>query len=294
MKKLNFEVLIKGPPNKLFHSYRNISLQIDKSSLGCEPGFMMKGSKLPVSCVIIVKNEEQNITDCLRSASFAEEILVMDSGSTDRTCELARRAGAKVVHQDWLGFGPQKARATELAQFDWIINIDADERISSGLADEIADRWPTLDPQCGYLVPRKSFYLGKWIFHGGWYPDHQLRLYHRKFSHWDSAPIHEKVKSPSTRKLRSPLEHYVFINLQHQVETNNRYSSLQAQELHRRGIKFRWNYLLIKPWIKFVECFFWKRGFQDGLPGFVIAVGAAYSVFLKWAKLWELEREYRR
>ena len=254
---------------------------------------MMNVPKLPISCVIIVKNEENHIVECLRSASFAEEILVMDSGSTDRTCELAAAEGARVVHQEWLGFGPQKAKVTGQAQFDWVLNIDADERISEELAAEIISRWPTLDPRAGYLIPRKSFYLGRWIFHGGWYPDYQLRLYHRKHSQWDSAPIHEKVKSPFKEKLIYPLEHYVFKDLHHQIETNNRYSTLQAQELHRRGIRFRYLYLFFKPWTKFFECYVWKRGFLDGLPGLIIAVGAAYSVFLKWTKLWEIQREFR-
>lgn len=251
---------------------------------------MSNENKLPLSCVVIVKNEEKNIVDCLRSASFAEEIIVMDSGSTDRTCERASSMGAKVVQQEWLGFGPQKAKVTEMAKFDWVLNIDADERVSDELRSEIETLWPTLDPQSGYLIPRRSFHLGRWIHFGGWYPDYQLRLYNKKFSQWDSAQIHEKVRSPHQRKLKSPLHHFVFRHLHHQIETNNRYSSLQAEELFRRGKRFSFVKLVVKPWSKFFECYLWKRGFMDGLPGFIIAVGAGYSVFLKWAKLWELER----
>lgn len=251
---------------------------------------MLNVQKLPLSLVIITKNEEKNIEDCLRSASFVSDIVVVDSGSTDRTAEIAEKLGARFIQKDWLGFGAQKKFATEQAKFDWVLNLDADERVTPELAQEIFQKWDELRPEVGYQISRRSFHLGRWILHGGWHPDYQLRLFHRKHSQWDVAQIHEKVISSSRERLSASLEHFVFRNLHHQIETNNRYSLLQAEALFKKGKKFSLWRLVFKPWSKFLETYFWKLGFLDGLPGFIIAVGAAYSVFLKWAKLWEIER----
>ncbi len=250
--------------------------------------------KLPLSVVIITLNEERNILRCLSSVSFASECLIIDSGSTDQTLQIAEKMGAKTMQQAWMGFGPQKQYATDQAQFDWVLNIDADEAVSLELAQEIHARFKTLDPKTGYLLPRKSFHFGKWIRYGGWYPDLQLRLYHKKNSKWSTAQIHEKVLSAKTERLKSPLLHWVFKDLYHQVQTNNRYSTLQAEALFLDGKRASLFRMVIKPVSKFIECYFWKRGFCDGRAGFVIAIGAAYSVFLKWSKLWELQKVTNR
>jgi glycosyltransferase involved in cell wall biosynthesis len=246
--------------------------------------------KLPITVTIITLDEEANISRCIGSVPFASEIVVVDSFSKDRTVEIAARLGAQVFTEKWLGYGPQKALATKKASFDWILNLDADEIVSEELQKELETKFASLDPKIGYLIPRKSYYLGRWISHGGWYPDLQKRLFHRGFSNWDQASIHETVVSPADAKLKSSLSHFVFDSIFEQVETNNKYSTLLAERLFNAGQRFSVFRLIGKPLSKFIETYFYKRGLLDGLPGFIIAVGAAYSVFLKWAKLWDLER----
>ncbi|OYZ22934.1 MAG: glycosyl transferase [Bdellovibrio sp. 28-41-41] len=248
-------------------------------------------AKLPLSLVVITLNEEKNLKACIDSVPFASDIVVLDSFSKDKTKEISTQAGARFYEQSWLGFGPQKNKAVELAKYDWVLSLDADERLSPELQAEILEQFETLSAQTGYLLPRISFYLGRWIRYGGWYPDYQLRLFNRKHSKWDQAGIHEKVVSPQTSKFKTPIQHYVFNSISHQVITNDKYSSLQAQHLFKeKKSKFSLFRLVTKPWVKFVENYFYKRGFLDGVPGFVIAVGSAYSVFLKHAKLWEQQK----
>lgn len=247
--------------------------------------------QLPISLVVITLNEEANIERCLKSVSFASDIVVLDSGSTDRTVEIAKQCGARTFVEAFRGYGEQKRRACELANEDWILSLDADEALSPDLAAEIQKlSLENLAGFDGYEVPRLSFHLGRWIRHGGWYPDYQLRLFNRKMAGWQNLKLHERVEAKNVGRLHSNLYHYVFKNLADQVETNNEYSGLGAAELERRGKKFSVMMLVLKPYSKFIETYFLKRGFLDGLPGFIISVGAAYSVFLKFAKLWERDR----
>lgn len=247
-------------------------------------------TKLPISVVIITLNEEAHIERCIRSVPFVDDIVVVDSFSTDRTVEIAEKCGARVFQEKWRGFGPQKAFATEQAKHAWVISLDADEALSPELAAEIMEGFVDLDPEAGYLFPRKSYHLGRWIEYGGWYPDYQLRLYNKTKSQWNSASLHEKVEVKKTLKMKRDLLHWVFDDLSDQVVTNDRYSSLGAKQLAASGQRFSYLKLIFKPFGKFVETYFFKYGFLDGLPGFIISVGAAYSLFLKFAKLWELER----
>lgn len=246
--------------------------------------------KLPLSVVIIALNEESNISRAVSSVSdWASEVLVYDSGSTDRTVTIAESNGAKVISGAWLGFGPTKKKAAELAEFPWVLSIDSDEEVSQELKSEIQKKFKSLDERTAYQVPRKSFYLSRWITHGGWYPDFQTRLFNKKFSNWNTAEIHEKVEASSYNKLACDLNHYVFKHIEHQVATNNRYSSLQAKEMAEKGKNFSWFHFFTKPCVKFFECYFLKLGFLDGWAGFVIAKSASYSVFLKWSKLYEIK-----
>lgn len=246
--------------------------------------------KLPISLVIITLNEETHIERAIRSAPFADDVVVVDSFSTDRTVELAEKAGARVFQEKWRGFGPQKAFATQQAKHPWVISLDADEALSPELAAEIMESFAELDPEAGYLFPRKSYHLGRWIGYGGWYPDYQLRLFNKSKAQWNSADVHEKVEVVRKKRMKAPLLHWVFDDLSDQVVTNDRYSTLGAKQLYESGRRFSYVKLILKPVSKFVETYIWKRGFRDGLPGFIISVGAAYSVFLKFAKLWELEK----
>lgn len=250
--------------------------------------------RLPMSLVVITKNEEANIRRCLESVPFASETLVVDSFSTDRTCEVAQSLGARVVQESWKGYGPQKKRAVEMARFDWILSLDADEALSPELQSEIQQKFANLNPQVGYECARLSFHLGRWIRYGGWHPDWQLRLFHRKHSQWPDSQLHERVHAKSKMRLSNNILHWVFDNFSDQVQTNDRYSTLQAQQMQSQGRRFSLLALIFKPCSKFVELYFFKRGFLDGLAGFLIAVSAAYSAFCKWAKLWEIEQKKER
>ncbi len=241
-----------------------------------------------LSVVVITLNEELNIKRALASVAWADEIVVYDSGSSDKTIEIAEKMGAKVFKGPWLGFGPTKKKATEMASNDWILSIDADEEIPANLAEEIRNLSATLDSKTAYRIPRLSNYLGRWIRYGGWYPDAQVRLFNRKFSNWDEAEIHEKVVAAQYGNINLPFHHYVFRNIEHQVQTNNRYSSLLAAEMFKKKKPYSWFHYLTKPGVKFIECYFLKRGVLDGWVGYLIARNAAYSVFLKWSKLKEL------
>lgn len=246
--------------------------------------------KLPLSLVVITLNEERNIERCLKSVPFASEVIVVDSFSSDQTAALAQNFGAVVIQEKWRGFGAQKAFAAEKARYDWILSLDADEALSPELQEEIIARFASLDPLTGYRLPRLSYHLGRWIRYGGWYPDYQLRLFNRKHASWTPVALHEKVQASRTQKFEKPIFHWVFQGVSDQVRTNDKYSSLSAEELFNKGKRFSYLKLIFKPYFKFFEAYLFKRGFLDGLPGFIIAIGASYSLFLKFAKLWELER----
>ena len=156
---------------------------------------------------MLLLNEEKNIQKCLRSVPWVDEVIVVDSFSTDQTIEVAKLRGAKVFSEPWLGYGPQKKMATDFAKNDWVLNLDADERLSEELSLEIYQSFAELQnkPEVGYLIPRKSFHLGKWIQYGGWYPDYQLRFYNKKFCNWDSSQIHESVQAKIKKKSSEPI-----------------------------------------------------------------------------------------
>lgn len=248
---------------------------------------------MPISAVIICKNEQANIERCLKSLTWVDEVVVYDSGSTDETINIAQKMGAKVYQGPWLGFGATKREATNKASHDWILSIDSDEEVPEGLMLEIKAKLSTLDADYIYKVPRLSFYLGRWIKYGGWYPDFQNRLFNRRTHQWNRAEIHEKVEPiagdiEKMAQLENYLHHYVFKDIEHQVQTNNRYSTLQAQAMFNKKKSFSYFHLFTKPYVKFIECYFLKLGFLDGWAGYVIARNAAYSALLKWLKLKEL------
>jgi len=249
-----------------------------------------KNPKVPLSIVLISLNEQSNIARALNSVKWADDVVVYDSGSTDETIEIAKKMGANVIQGQWLGFGKTKKLATNYAKFDWVLSLDCDEVITEALQAELCSKLNILKPHHVYKIPRLSFYLAKAIKHGGWFPDYQARLFNKKYHNWNEVLIHEKINAKNYENLASYMNHYVFKNIEHQVSTNNRYSSLQAQEMYRSGKKFSWFLFFTKPWVKFIECYFLKRGFLDAWAGYVIAYSASYSVFLKWAKLRELEK----
>lgn len=251
--------------------------------------------KLPISLVIITLNEEKNIARCIQSVPWVDDIVVVDSMSQDKTVFIAEGLGARVVREPFRGYRAQKEFATNLAKNDWVLSLDADEVLSPELSEEIQQLYKNSiqdsTAPSGYQMPRLSFYLGQFIRHGGWYPDLQLRLFDRKKAKWIGGNVHEHVSVSNVQTLKNNIHHFVFRDIAHQVDANNRYSSLGAMDLFERKKSFHFHRLLTKPISKFFETYVWKLGFLDGFAGFVISVSAAYSIFLKFAKLYYIEKE---
>ncbi len=248
-----------------------------------------------VSVTIITLNEEENLPRALRSVQWAKDVIVVDAGSTDSTVALATRFGARVFSRAWGGYGQQKNYAQSQAQCAWVLNIDADEEVSPQLAEEIREVMIALDnqpnqvsPFRGFLIARKSFFLGRWIQYGGWYPNRVLRLAHQKFARWSEPMIHEKLLvDGGVARLKNDLHHYPFESLSDQVRTNIRYAELGAGVVRDAHKVVRLRHLLLKPLGKFIETFFLKRGILDGSRGLLIALNAAHSIFLKYALVYE-------
>lgn len=240
---------------------------------------------MQISATIIALNEERNIARAIESLRCCEEILVVDSGSTDRTCEIARLHGARVVEVPWRGYASQKNHAAELATYDWILSIDADEALSEALEGEIwqlKKQGPRAD---GYEFARLAQYLGKWILHSGWYPDRKVRLYNRNKAKWVGEYVHESVVVDGTvGRLEGNLLHFTCDSLTEHVKTMNSYTTLAAQELVARKANAGWMRLLVDPPAAFLRSYLLKQGFRDGLEGFIIAFMAANYTFLKYAK----------
>ena len=252
------------------------------------------GSGAPsVSAIIVCFNEEKNIDACLRALSWCDEIIVVDSFSTDRTVEICRRHTDRVIQKAWAGYRDQKAFAHSQATKDWVLLIDADERVTPELRQEIgqallSDR----DEYCGYALPRLTFYLRRWWWRGGWYPDYTIRLFRRDRATWAGTDPHEKVVvEGKVRRLRNPLHHFTYRNIEDHVQRINRFTSVSSQELRNANGQWRLADALFRPAGRFVRSYFLQRGFMEGFAGFYIAVTAAMYVFLKYAKLWELELE---
>jgi glycosyltransferase involved in cell wall biosynthesis len=247
----------------------------------------MGGAK--VSATIITYNEEKNIGACLESIAWADEIIVVDSLSTDRTPDICRGYTQKVIQRPWPGHVQQKQFALEQATGDWIVSLDADERLAPDSREEILQAIAAAAPDInGFMFPRHSFYLGRWINHGGWYPDYKLRLIRKGKGSWGGVDPHDKLEvEGNTGRLASEILHYVYRSLSHQLATVDSFSAITARQWREQGKSFRLLPLLVRPPLKFFECYLWKQGFRDGLPGFIIAVASSFYVFLKYAKLWE-------
>jgi len=246
---------------------------------------------IKISAAIITYNEEKNIKRCMDSLDFCDEIVVVDSLSSDDTCTIAKGLGAVVINQKFLGHIAQKQLAVDNCTYEWILSLDADEEVSVELREEILMLLKSPFEYDAYIMPRVSFHLGLWIRHGGWYPDAKIRLFNKNKANWGGYNPHDKVIVNGTvGKLKGDLKHYVFKDLRHNIDTNNSYSSIMADDLHKDGKRFSYLKLFLKPIGKFLETYIYKRGFLDGMPGFIIAVGAAYSMFLKFAKHWEIEK----
>ncbi|OFZ13586.1 MAG: hypothetical protein A2Z20_04710 [Bdellovibrionales bacterium RBG_16_40_8] len=245
--------------------------------------------KFPISLVIITLNEEKNIERCIRSVPFATEVVVLDSGSQDKTIDIARRLGARVFVEPWRGYAKQKTRATAIATQDWILSLDADEALSPEAQEEIVALLAQPLTYDAYTLPRLCYYLERWMYHGGMYPDYQTRLYNRTNASWLDTPVHEHLVAEKTLKLKKPIFHWSFNSVAQHIETINRYSSLRAEDFKTKGKSFCAGKMMIKTASKFFEIYFIKRGFRDGIPGLIAAVVSSFSTFLRWAKLYEYD-----
>ncbi len=252
------------------------------------------GSLFPmkISATIITLNEEENIAEAISTLTFADEIVVVDSESTDRTVEIACQLGARVMVQKWLGYAAQKNFAAEQAAHDWVFNLDADERVTPELAKEIAELKQQQNPDiAAFQMPRRVFYLGKWIQHSGWYPDYKIRLYNRTQAEWQGDYVHESVKTKGkVARLTGDLLHYTIRHASEHHLRMDRYTTLAAAEAHAQGKRASLLAMLVAPLAAFLKSYIFKRGFLDGVQGLAIACFAAHYVFLKNLKLWEKQR----
>jgi glycosyltransferase involved in cell wall biosynthesis len=231
-------------------------------------------------------NEADRIGECLRSADFADEWIVVDSHSTDATREIAAAFGARVIERDWAGWVEQKNFAVEQASHDWVLCLDADERLSPELLRSIEAALERDDDTAGFEFARLTRYMGRWIRHGGWYPDRKLRLFRRSSGRFEGRNPHDRVRvNGRVERLAGDILHDPFRSLSDHIRTIDRYTTVAAEEKHARGVRASLVDLTLRPWGKFVRMYLLKRGLLDGLPGFVVAVTGSFYVFLKYAKL---------
>jgi len=247
-----------------------------------------------LSAVLITRNAAALLEPCLESVAFADEIVVVDSGSTDATAEIAQRRGARIVQKEWLGFGRQKQFAVEQARHDWVLCLDADERVSPELAASI--RAALAAPVAPvYRMPRRNRFLGRWLAHGEGYPDWSPRLFNRMNARWSDDLVHEKVLfavTPGT--LQGDLLHDSYDDLSAYLERQNRYTTLAARQAYERGRSAGVAHLLLSPVVRFIKFYLLRLGFLDGLPGLLhISIGCINS-YVKYAKLIELRRADNR
>jgi (heptosyl)LPS beta-1,4-glucosyltransferase len=245
----------------------------------------------PVSVTVITRNEAADLADALRSVAWADEIVVVDSQSTDDTAAIARRFTDRVVVRDWPGYIAQKNYAASMATHDWILSLDADERVTPELAAEIQTRLATAPREAAFRIPRVTWHLGRWIRSTDWYPDYQLRLYDRRSAGWTGTYVHEAVTvRGAVGDLRGELQHYAYRDVADHLETIDRYTTLAARQMHEAGRRAGLLDLAVHPPLAFLRNYVARGGFRDGATGFVISRMNAYYVFLKFAKLWELQR----
>jgi len=249
----------------------------------------------PLSVAIVCQDEEDRIEDCLESVSFADEIVVVDSGSTDRTLEIVQRYTDRVFHREWQGWKDQKKWAADRCVNEWVLTLDADEVVSPELKESILHvlKGPREEVD-GYTFARRTYYQGRWIKHAGWYPDKKLRLYKKSRAVFAGEDPHEVIEvSGKTGHLNGDLWHYTYRDFRHHARQLERYAAVNAEAKHKKGVRFKVSDLVLRPPFTFLKTYVLKLGFLDGLPGFVISVMNGHYTFMKYARLRELDREKR-
>jgi glycosyltransferase involved in cell wall biosynthesis len=244
-----------------------------------------------ISACIIAKDEAASIADCVKSVAFCDEVLLLDSGSTDDTPAIAESLGARVVRTDWPGYVEQKRRATAAAANDWVLSVDADERVDDALRAQIEALRAAGEPPCAaYEVKRHVHCLGRWIDHGGWYPEWRTRLFDRRRARWAGTDPHDRVEVDGAlgRLGAGDLQHFTYGSISEHLAQIDRFTTIAAREKAERGDRKSLLAMLFRPPARFLKMYVLRLGFLDGRAGFVLAVLGAYYVFLKYAKLWEI------
>jgi glycosyltransferase involved in cell wall biosynthesis len=247
---------------------------------------------MKISAIVITFNEEQNIGAALESLRWADEIVVVDSESTDRTVEIARQYTDKIIVRRWPGYSAQKNFAASEARHDWIFSLDADERVSEELSSEIEALKRKSDTDAaGFEMARLTYYLGRWIKHSGWYPDYKIRLYDRRASNWRGDFVHESIEvKGKVKRLRGDILHYTVRNAADHHLRIDRYTTLAAEQSFCQGERVSFLSLLFSPLATFLRSYIFKLGILDGPQGLAIARFAAHYAFLKNLKLWEMRK----
>ncbi len=238
-----------------------------------------------ISVSIITCDEEKNIERCLKSLKWADEIMVMDSGSEDRTVEICRRYTNKVFQESWQGYGRQKNLCADRASHRWILNVDADEEVSGECAREIQTALQQGLDRSIYSFPRKNYFGKRWVRYGGWFPDRIARLYDKTRVRFSEPPVHEKlVPELETGRFQSPLLHWSYLGMEDYIARQNRYSTLFAKNSLKNGRMSSWSDLLFRPPLAFLKTYVLQQGFREGSLGLFLATANAFYTYLKYAK----------
>ncbi len=284
-------------------------IPVDRETMECQGQMMSdpdptlspspKKTRPRISACIISFNEEKNIGECIDSVAWCDEVVVVDSFSEDRTAEIARGRGASVIHNKWPGHIAQKNFALDTAECEWVLALDCDERVTSKLKEAILNVLSSGPAFDGYFISRKLFYLGRWLEHGGWFPEWRLRLFRRDRGRWVGVDPHDMVKvQGKTGRISSGgrgtdaavILHYSFYSLDHQLNVLERYTEIHAGELFCSGRRTNAIDLTIRPLWRFFRTYILRGGFLDGAAGFHMAVNNAYAAYMKYARLWEVQK----
>ena len=252
---------------------------------------MSESGKLPITVTIIACNEEKRIGECLSSVQWADDIVVIDSGSRDRTVEIAESHGARVIHNPWPGYGEQKQFASGQARNDWILNLDADEFVTSDLTESIRATFRSLpDSVVAFECNFEHFLMGKWLRHGEAYPDPHIRLFNRQYGDWNSRAIHEHIEiKGDVGRLQGTIRHRTVESLAEYIDKINRYTDLQAEIIVKSGVKVTFSQLFSRSLWRFLRGYIFRLGFLDGIAGLTHSMTSTLTSYLKYAKAHEIQ-----